>query len=132
VLFFVGLFVCVLLHEYGHALAARRYGIGTRDITLLPAFPMDGGSVLRSLLAMRMNYSRATRIAARTGQGMALVFGFAGLFGNPMLLLIALFVWIGAAQEAAAVDMRSGLADCLAARAIQDHSLEQTCTLSQC
>ncbi|HOW66208.1 MAG TPA: site-2 protease family protein, partial [Verrucomicrobiota bacterium] len=185
-LFFAGLFVCVLLHEYGHALAARRYGIGTRDITLLPiggvarldrmpdkpwqefvvalagpavnvvigaalwvglwiggywqplaslsatsgnllerllaanvflvlfnllpAFPMDGGRVLRAVLAMRINYSRATRIAARIGQGMAALFGFAGLFGNPMLLLIALFVWIGAAQEAAAVEMKTSLA----------------------
>jgi len=182
-LFFAGLFVCVLLHEYGHALAARKYGIATRDITLLPigglarlermpdkpsqelvvalagplvnvviavglfvglmltgnwqplssltttsgnlverllvvnvflvlfnllpAFPMDGGRVLRSLLAMRMQYARATRIAARIGQGMAALFGFAGLFGNPMLLLIALFVWIGAGQEAAAVEMKS-------------------------
>ena len=182
-LFFAGLFVCVLLHEYGHALAARKYGIATRDITLLPigglarlermpekplqelvvalagplvnvviagslfvglmltgnwqplssltttsgnlverllvvnvflvlfnllpAFPMDGGRVLRSLLAMRLEYARATRIAARIGQGMAALFGFAGLFGNPMLLLIALFVWIGAGQEAAAVEMKS-------------------------
>jgi Zn-dependent protease len=55
---------------------------------LLPAFPMDGGRVLRSLLAMNLPYARAARI----GQGMAVVFGFAGLFGNPMLLLIALFV----------------------------------------
>jgi Zn-dependent protease/CBS domain-containing protein len=186
VVFFAGLFLCVLLHEYGHALAARRYGIATRDITLLPiggvarlermpekpsqelvvalagplvnvvialglfvglvltgnwqplssltptsgnlverllivnvflvlfnllpAFPMDGGRVLRSLLAMRMNYARATRIAARIGQGMAVLFGFAGLFGNPMLLLIALFVWIGAGQEAAAVEMKSSFA----------------------
>ena len=53
---------------------------------------------------------RATRIAARIGQGMAVVFGFAGLFGNPMLLLIALFVWIGASQEAAAVEMKSSFA----------------------
>lgn len=183
VVFFAGLFFCVLLHEYGHALAARRYGIGTRDITLLPiggvarlermpekpsqefvvalagpavnviialglfiglklggwwqplsslsttggniferlllanvflvlfnllpAFPMDGGRVLRALLAMKLNHARATRIAARIGQGMAVVFGFAGLFGNPMLLLIALFVWVGAAQEAAASEMKS-------------------------
>jgi Zn-dependent protease len=186
VMFFIGLFLCVLLHEYGHALAARRYGITTRDITLLPigglarlermpdkpsqelvvalagpivnvviaaglfaglhlagnwqslgsltttggslverllvvnlflvlfnllpAFPMDGGRVLRSVLAMKMEYARATRIAARTGQGMAALFGLAGLFGNPMLLLIAVFVWIGAGQEAAAAEMKSAFA----------------------
>ncbi len=182
-LFFTGLFACVLLHEYGHALAARKYGIATRDITLLPigglarlermpdkpsqelvvalagplvnviiaaglllgltltgtwqplasltttsgnllerllavnvflvlfnllpAFPMDGGRVLRSFLAMQLDYARATRIAARIGQGMAMVFGFIGLFTNPMLLLIALFVWVGAAQEAAAAEMKA-------------------------
>lgn len=186
VLFFTSLFLCVLLHEYGHALAARRYGIGTRDITLLPigglarlermpekpfqelvvalagpavnvviaggllvglflrntwhlptaasvtsggfierllvvnvflvlfnmlpAFPMDGGRVLRSLLAMRMEYARATNIAAAIGKGMAVLFGFVGLFSNPMLLLIALFVWIGATQEAAAAQMKSSFA----------------------
>ena len=195
-LFFAGLFVCVLLHEYGHALAARKYGIATRDITLLPigglarlermpekpsqelvvalagplvnvviavglfvglmltgnwqplssltttsgnlverllvvnvflvlfnllpAFPMDGGRVLRSLLAMRMEYARATRIAARIGQGMAALFGFAGLFGNPMLLLIALFVWIGAGQEAAAVEMKSSFSGRARARGHAD------------
>jgi len=183
VLFFAGLFLCVLLHEYGHALAARRYGIQTHDITLLPigglarleripdqpaqelivalagpavnvviaaglfaglllrsswqmptepsitsggfiermlvvnvflvlfnmlpAFPMDGGRVLRSLLAMRLNHARATNIAAAIGKGMAVLFGFVGLFSNPMLLLIALFVWIGASQEAAAAQVKS-------------------------
>lgn len=185
VVFFALLFLCVLLHEFGHALAARQYGIRTRDITLLPigglarlerlperpaqelwvalagplvnvviagglflglmlsgrgalilhgitegslvarllaanvflvvfnllpAFPMDGGRVLRSLLAMQMPFARATRIAARIGQGMAVLFGFVGLFLNPLLILIALFVWIGAAQEAQAAEWKASFA----------------------
>jgi Zn-dependent protease len=186
VVFILALFACVLLHELGHSLAARRYGIPTRDITLLPiggvarlermpekpgqelvvalagpavnvaiaaalfgwlavteglaplaqltvaggpmlerllaanvmlvvfnlipAFPMDGGRVLRALLASRMEYTRATQIAAGVGQGLAFVFGFVGLFSNPMLLFIALFVWIGASQEASATQMKAALA----------------------
>ncbi|MBL9143638.1 MAG: site-2 protease family protein [Verrucomicrobiaceae bacterium] len=181
--FFILLFGCVLLHEYGHALMARKFGIGTRDIILLPfggvaslermpdkpsqelwvalagpavnvvialglalwltltgtweplsqigpvhgnlaerllavnlglvafnmlpAFPMDGGRVLRALLAMKLDHARATRIAATIGKGMAAVFGIAGLFGNPMLLVIAFFVWMGASQEANASSMKS-------------------------
>jgi len=182
-------FLCVLLHEFGHAMAARHYGIRTPDITLfpfggvariermpdkpreeivialagpmvnvviafvlwlvllgfrlptddvmtrftgaipfqllainvllvlfnmLPAFPMDGGRVLRALLAMRMEHARATQIAARIGQFLAIGLGLVGLFGrhvglpeNPMLILVAIFVFAAAGNEAGAAQMKS-------------------------
>jgi Zn-dependent protease/CBS domain-containing protein len=187
VIFVLLLFLCVVLHEFGHALAAKAYGINTPDITLLPiggvarleripeepkqelviaaagpavtaiialclfvviaarggtdfgasvqsgdlvvdifkinvwlllfnlipAFPMDGGRVLRALLATRLSYARATQIAATVGQGFAFFFGIVGLFGipglfsaNPFLIFIAFFVYIGASQEAALAQMR--------------------------
>ena len=181
VLFVVAVFACVVLHELGHALAARRYGIATPDITLLPiggvarlarmperpseeiviaiagplvnvvialvlvvlgakldpasmaaiqnpnpgfltrlagvniflvlfnlipAFPMDGGRVLRALLTFRLGRRRATALAARIGQGLAFGLGFLGLFsGNPILVFIAIFVYLAAASEAGDVGL---------------------------
>lgn len=183
------IFACVVLHELGHALAARRFGVQTKDIILmpiggvarlermpkrpraelivalagpavnvviatvlllitlpfiglngfvsptslatnlvgktiavnlamivfnmLPAFPMDGGRVLRALLSIRIGHLKATRIAANVGQTMAIVLGLAGLFvfNNPMLIFIAGFVYLGAAQEAGAAEMESSFED---------------------
>ena len=66
---------------------------------LIPAFPMDGGRVLRALLSFRLDRARATAIAARIGQMVAFGLGFLGLFGNPILLFIALFVFLAASHE---------------------------------
>lgn len=207
--FLLALFACVVLHEYGHALTARKYGIQTRDITLLPiggvarlermpeqplqelwvalagpavnvalavilflillatgtigqfslfsygqdnffagllsvnvslavfnlipAFPMDGGRVVRALLATRLEYTRATQVAATLGQGVAFILGFFGLFNNPFLLFIALFVWIGAAQEASIVQVKSALSGIPVSRAMLTdfHTISPTDSLQQ-
>ena len=175
--FILVLFLCVTLHEYGHALAARRYGIKTKHITLLPiggiamlekmpekpaqelivalagplvnfviaavlmiylyasgqplfatqfitltttdnfiqnllkinlvlavfnlipAFPMDGGRALRAILALKLNRVLATRIAARIGQFIAILFVFWGLFSNPFLVFIGIFIFLAAQAE---------------------------------
>ncbi|TVS18876.1 MAG: site-2 protease family protein [Planctomycetaceae bacterium] len=201
VLFILAIFGCVVLHELGHALAARRFGIGTQDITLLPiggvarlqrmprqplqelviavagpavnvviavsiligtglgpngaatllesnvlsgsflgrlfwanvglvifnllpAFPMDGGRVLRSVLAMMMPYTRATDWAAAVATVMAVLFGLVGLLGNPLLILIALFVFMAARGEAMMVRMQPE-ADIVQAGVVQAGDLMQ-------
>ena len=199
VAYVVAVFAIVVLHELGHALTARRFGIATRDITLLPiggvarlermptrpseellvavagpavnvalaallfgalavqggvsgvnnltlvggpfvaklmwtnvglavfnlipAFPMDGGRVLRALIAMRTDYVRATDIAAAIGQAIALAFGLVGLFSNPFLVFIALFVWVGAHEEARMAHVHASLAGVPVSRAMVTHVL---------
>ena len=80
---------------------------------MIPAFPMDGGRVLRALLAMRMGNVRATEMAARIGQGFAIVFGVLGIFYNPMLLIIAAFVFLAASSEATQAQIRAVTQDAL-------------------
>ena len=190
----VTLFVFVTLHELGHATVARRCGVRTRDITLLPiggiarlerqptsprdellialagpvvnlvlagaffgalvlsgrsipleptgieqnlnarlawinvslaafnllpALPMDGGRALRALLAMRTSPLRATLIAAAIGRGFAIALGVLGLAANPVLVLIALFVWLGADAESDSARTRHALADLTVGQVMQ-------------
>ncbi|SIR33460.1 site-2 protease family protein [Maribacter ulvicola] len=187
----VVLFLCVVLHELGHALTAKKFGVETKNILLLPiggvatlekmpekpiqellialagplvnvaiamllflfvpvksyfnfdaivleeilyettlqnflfylfvanvmlvlfnlipAFPMDGGRVLRALLSFRLGRLRATDIAANLGQGLAFVFFILGLFFNPFLILIAFFIFFGAYSENQSVKQRNVL-----------------------
>tara|TARA_R110002124_G_scaffold69776_1_gene187386 strand:- start:955 stop:2055 length:1101 start_codon:yes stop_codon:yes gene_type:complete len=206
--FVVVLFGCVVLHELGHSLTARRYGIQTRNITLfpiggmaalekmpddprqeinvalagpavnfliafalyvyldvsntpfptddisvtsgsylyqlmimniflggfnlLPAFPMDGGRVLRAFLALRMSHALATRKAATVGQVLAVGLGLLGLIYNPFLVFIAIFVWFGASMENSAEQMNSILAHATVRHAMLNefHTLSPEDTLA--
>ncbi len=192
--FILLLFACVVLHEFGHALTARRYGIGTRDITLLPiggvaslermpddprqeimvalagpavnlviafvlwvwialsaqftavdplqttgggfvhrimvinlvlalfnllpAFPMDGGRVVRAALSMRMGHHQATRVAANIGQFLAVALGLYGMLYNPFLMFIAVFIWMGAASESGMAQVKHSLTSITAGHAM--------------
>ncbi|MDQ2082341.1 site-2 protease family protein [Xanthobacteraceae bacterium Astr-EGSB] len=74
---------------------------------MIPAFPMDGGRVLRAVLSIRLGHVRATEIAARIGQLVAFALGFLGLFWNPLLIFIAIFVYLAAASESQLVTIRA-------------------------
>jgi Zn-dependent protease len=173
----LAVFATIILHELGHALTARQFGVRTRDITLLPiggvarldhmpdapvrqllialagpavnlvigavvfvvawlplpapierfatefmwvnfalagfnllpAFPMDGGRVLRALLAMKMAPEPATQLAARIGQVVAIALSLLGLFMSPVLMLIGALVWLAASSERGASQVKVAL-----------------------
>jgi Zn-dependent protease/CBS domain-containing protein len=98
------------LREPTDANLAERIAFGNLALflfNLLPAYPMDGGRILRSFLALHRPVEEATRIAASAGQGLAVLMGLAGLlWGNFMLIFVALFVYLGALQEGAAAKGR--------------------------
>lgn len=207
VLLMLALFVCVALHELGHALAARGFGIPVREIVLLPiggvallernprrplhelviavagplvnvviavglilflgkgggfpadpealvratqegltlatllhwllvanlslvlfnlipAFPMDGGRMLRAVMAMFLGFRQATRVATGVGQVLAVGLGLWGLMqGQIMLALVAVFVFLGAGQERAAEEARTLLSSLVLGDAYNKHAL---------
>lgn len=91
---------------------------------LIPAFPLDGGRILRAVLAMRMSHPRATAIASSVGQGFALLFGLIGfLTGHVMLVLVAVFVFFGAGQENAVTQARTHLSTMRVGDAYNRHVL---------
>jgi Zn-dependent protease/CBS domain-containing protein len=97
------------IDDPGVSLAAKLAGANIILVlfNLIPAFPMDGGRVLRALLAMRMGNARATEVAANIGQGFAVIFGILGIFYNPMLIIIAVFIFLAASGEAANAQLRA-------------------------
>ncbi|MDD2694512.1 MAG: site-2 protease family protein [Anaerolineales bacterium] len=101
---------------------------------LVPAFPMDGGRVLRALLAMRLDYTKATRIAALVGQGLAMLIGLWGFMnGSYTLVLIAIFVWMGAGQESKDVQVKDVLGEIRVGQAMtrSPHTLNVNDSLSK-
>lgn len=79
---------------------------------LIPAYPMDGGRILRALLAKKMDHAKATKIAAQVGQSFAVLIGLFGMFsGSWTLIIIAIFVWMGAGQENQSVQVKNTLAE---------------------
>lgn len=101
---------------------------------LVPAFPMDGGRVLRALLAMRLDYTKATRIAALVGQGLAMLIGLWGFMnGSYTLVLIAIFVWMGAGQESKDVQVKDVLGELRVGQAMtrSPHTLNANDSLSK-
>lgn len=99
---------------------------------LIPAFPVDGGRVLRALLAFHMDYAVATRAAAVIGQALAILLGIIGLFTNWWLILIAVFIYMGAAAEDTQVRVRRTLQEVPAWRAMVNdfRSLDKDETLA--
>ena len=101
---------------------------------LVPAFPLDGGRILRSLLAMRIPYARATQIASVVGQGFALLLGLFGFAtANFFLILIAIFIWLGAGQESAMAQIKDVLSGALVSQVMsrEPYTLTPTDTLQR-
>jgi Zn-dependent protease/CBS domain-containing protein len=97
--------------------------LGLAIFNLLPAFPMDGGRVLRALLGTVMSHARATALAVGVGQGLAWLFGLAGLLtGNLMWILIAIFVYSGASQEGRMIQIRNALQGLQVRQAFSRHA----------
>ncbi len=101
---------------------------------LIPAFPMDGGRVLRALLAKKMTHARATKIASQIGQGFTLLMGLWGFMsGSWTLVIIAIFVWMGAGQENQGVQIKHTLGETTVGQAMtrSPHTLQVNDSLSK-